>query len=68
MPVQLATTKFCCVTMFEVGGNACNNAFQLAMQQCCVKVEEKCWAVLPGLYLTTKTFTVHDPTLFDTPI
>ena len=22
-----ATTKFCCVTMFEVGGNTCNNAF-----------------------------------------
>ena len=28
--------KFCCVTMFEVGGNTANNAFQLAMQQCCV--------------------------------
>ena len=39
---QLATTKFCCVTMFEVGGNTCNNAFQLATQQCCVKVEETC--------------------------
>ena len=35
MLLQLATTKFCCVTMFEVGGNACNNAFQLATQQCC---------------------------------
>ena len=28
--------------MFEVGGNTCNNAFQLAMQHCCVQVEEKC--------------------------
>ena len=42
MLLQLATTKFCCVTMFEVGGNTCNNAFQLATQQCCVQVEEKC--------------------------
>ena len=25
-----------------MGGNTANNAFQLAMQQCCVKVEEKC--------------------------
>ena len=25
MLLQLATTKFCCVTMFEVGGNTCNN-------------------------------------------
>ena len=29
---------FCCVTMFELGGNTCNNAFQLATQQCCVQV------------------------------
>ena len=28
MMLQLATTKFCCVTMFEVGGNTCNNTFQ----------------------------------------
>ena len=35
MLLQLATTKFCCVTVFEVGGNMCN-AFQLATQQCCV--------------------------------
>ena len=39
---QFATTKFGCVTMFEVGGNTCNNAFQLATQQCCVQVDEKC--------------------------
>ena len=40
---HLATTTFCCVTMqFEVGGNTCNNAFQLATQQCCLKVEERC--------------------------
>ena len=26
--------KFCCMTMFQVGGNTCNNAFQLATQQC----------------------------------
>ena len=35
--------------MFEVGGNTCNNDFQLATQQCCVKVEGKCcpyyWAL-----------------------
>ena len=36
MLLQLATTKFCCVTMFEVGGNTANNAFQLVTQQCCV--------------------------------
>ena len=30
------SNKFCCVTMFVVGGNTCNNAFQLAMQHCCV--------------------------------
>ena len=42
MLLQLGTTKFCCVTMFEVGGNTSNNAFQLATQQCCVKVEGKC--------------------------
>ena len=34
MLLQLSTTKFCCVTMFEVGGNTCNNAFQLATQRC----------------------------------
>ena len=33
---QIAT-KFCCATVFEVGGNTRNNAFQLATQQ-----EEKC--------------------------
>ena len=27
MLLQLATTKFCFVTMFEVGGNTANNAF-----------------------------------------
>ena len=42
MLLLLATTKFCCVTMFEVGGNTCNNALQLATQHCCVEVEEKC--------------------------
>ena len=34
--LQLATTKFCCMTMLEMGGNTCNNAFQLATQQCCI--------------------------------
>ena len=38
MLLQLATTKFCCVTIFEVGGNTANNAFQLATQQCCNNV------------------------------
>ena len=36
--LQLATTKFCCVTMFEVGGNTTgntrNNTFQLTTQHC----------------------------------
>ena len=41
MLLQLTTMKFCRVTMFEMGGNTCNNAFQLATQQCCVQVEEK---------------------------
>ena len=36
MLLQLATKKFCWMTMFEVVGNTCNNAFLLAMQQCCV--------------------------------
>ena len=40
---QLATTTFCCLGMFEVGGNTCNNAFQLATQQCyTLEVEEEC--------------------------
>ena len=34
--------------MFEVGGNTCNDASQLAMQQCCVQFE-KMLPVLPGL-------------------
>ena len=40
MLLQLATTQLCCVTMFKMGGNRYNNAFQLATQQCCVKFEE----------------------------
>ena len=38
MLLELATTEFCCVTMFEVGGNTCNkaSAFQLATEQRCV--------------------------------
>ena len=56
MLLQLATTKFCCVTMFEVGGNTCNNAFQLATQQCCVQVEEKCCSYYRGLKSGTDTF------------
>ena len=45
---QFATTKFCCVTMFEVGGNTCNNAFQLATSQCYVASWRKMLPVLPG--------------------
>ena len=30
--LQLATTKLCCVAIFEVGCNMCNNAFQLLQQ------------------------------------
>ena len=29
MLLQLGTTKFCCVTMFEVVGNTCNNVLHL---------------------------------------
>ena len=50
MLLQLATTKFCCVTMFEVGGNTANNAFQLAMQQCCVASCSDLLLVLLHLY------------------
>ena len=32
---QLATTEFCCVTMFEVGGNTCNDvALQVEEKRC----------------------------------
>ena len=34
--ISTCNNKFWCVTMFEVGGNTTNNAFQVAMQQCCV--------------------------------
>ena len=44
MLLQLATTKFCWVTMFEVGGNTCSNAFQVATQQCCFASWRKMWA------------------------
>ena len=30
---QLARKNICCVAMFEVGGDTCNNAFKLATQQ-----------------------------------
>ena len=33
MLLQPATTNFCRVTMFEVGGNTYNDAFQLATQR-----------------------------------
>ena len=56
---QLATTKFCCVTMFEVGGNTCNNAFQLAMQQCCVA---SCSNLL--LVLLHRNFYLHFSNIF----
>ena len=47
---QLATTKCCCVTMFEVGGNTCNNAFQ----KCCPYCRASWWRhmdVLLGIIL-----------------
>ena len=34
--------KICCVIMFEVGDNTCNNAFQFATQQCCVQIAAIC--------------------------
>ena len=43
---QIFSTKFCCVTMSEVGGNTCNNAFQLARLRCKLK---KNVARTPGL-------------------
>ena len=39
---QLATTKSCCVTMFEVGGNTCNNAYVQQRNNVALQVEEKC--------------------------
>ena len=52
MCLQLATTKFCCVTIFEVSGTVymCNNAFQLAMQRCV----ESCSNLLLLLHLNSK--------------
>ena len=47
---NFATTKFCCVTMFEVGGNTANNAFQLATQQCCLASCSNLLLVLLHLY------------------
>ena len=55
-PQTLSRNKICCCKLKkfveksrrhfnllqQVGGNTANNAFQLATQQCCVKVEEKC--------------------------
>ena len=60
MLFQLATTKFGCTTMFEVGGTTCNNAFQLATQQCCVQVEEKCCPYYRALsmYITPYTHVI----------
>ena len=40
--------------MFEVGGNTCNNAIQLATQQCCVKVEGKCFPYYRALSLSNE--------------
>ena len=54
---QLATTKFCCVTVFEVGGNTCNNASQLATQWCCIASWRKMLPVLPGLKLVLNIFS-----------
>ena len=56
MLLQLATTKFCCVTMFEVGGNTCNNAFQLSTQQCCI---ESCSNLLLVLLVFTLRHNSH---------
>ena len=56
MLLQLATMTFCCMTMFELGGNTCNNAFQLATQQCCMEVEEKCCP-----YYRALTDKIQDP-------
>ena len=50
--------KFCCVTMFEVGGNTCNNAFQLAMQQCCAASCSNLLLVLLHLYHINSVFCV----------
>ena len=43
MLLQLATTKFCCATMFEVGGNTpntCNNAFNLQRNDVACKLKK----------------------------
>ena len=60
---QLATTTFCCVTIFEAGGTTCNNAFQVAPQQCCLFVILQLSEVGYMLYLQqsgkTKTLNWH---------
>ena len=50
---QLATSKFVAWQVESEGGNACNNAFQLATQQCCAS---SCAKMLPVL-LDLKTWT-----------
>ena len=47
------------MTMFEVGGNMCNNAFQLAMQQCCVASRRKMLPVLPDLKGMIKKYIIN---------
>ena len=42
--------------MFEVGGNTANNAFQLAMQQCCVTSCSNLLLVLLHLYIHADFF------------
>ena len=64
MLLQLATTKFGCVTMFEVGVNTCNNAFQLAINATMLRASwKKMLPVLPGLnegpMLETLDYTIH---------
>ena len=56
--LQLATTKFCCLTMFGVGGNTCNNAFQFATQQCSVQVEQT-FCPYYRAFITSDNHTVY---------
>ena len=53
---KLATTKFCCVTMFEVGGNTCKNATLL---RC--KLKKNVARITGPLYNIHYTFLASEP-------
>ena len=57
--LQFATTKFCCVTMFQLGVNTVQqHRFQLATK-CCVASWRKMFLVLPGLNVSEGFWPMH---------